>query len=191
MKTGWLEKLKKPGKDQILILLLAGVLLLVIALPAEEEKEPEDRSDSAEQQIQESSRIPAQQEERQELENRLQELLCQVQGIGKTQVMITLKSDGKKIVEKDKEQSQDGAESTAEGGNGSGLSVRSSESTVYQRDGSGAEIPYVSEQQAPEIAGVLVVAQGGGDASAAKEITEAVMALFGVEAHKIKVMKME
>ncbi len=187
----WLEKLKRPGKDQILILLLAGILLLVIALPAEEEGEPEDAPGSAKLQAQESGSDPAQTGEQQKLENRLQELLCHVQGVGKAQVMITLKSDGKKIVEKDKEQSQDGGGGTAEDGTGAGISARSSESTVYQRDGSGAEIPYVSEQQTPEIAGVLVVAQGGGNASIAKEITEAVMALFGVEAHKIKVMKME
>ncbi len=185
----WFEKLKRPGKDQVLIFLLTGVLLLVIALPAAEDGKPEGPADSGE--IQEESEVLAQQEGSRELENRLQELLCHVQGVGKTQVMITLKSDGKRIVEKDREQSRDGAGSAADGGEGSEVSVRSSENTVYQRDGSGAEIPYVSEQQAPEIDGVLVVAQGGGEASTAKEITEAVMALFGVEAHKIKVMKME
>lgn len=185
----WLEKLRKPGRDQILILLLTGILLLVIALPAEKDGGPEDVSDPA--QVQKNSEASLQQEEGQALERRLQELLSHVRGVGKTQVMITLKSDGKKIVEKDREQSRDGGESTADGSAGAGGSVRGSESTVYQRDGSGAEIPYVSEQQMPEIAGVLVVAQGGADASVAKEITEAVMALFGVEAHKIKVMKME
>ena len=40
----WLEKLKKPGRDQILILLLAGILLLVIALPAEENSESGEAS---------------------------------------------------------------------------------------------------------------------------------------------------
>ena len=40
------------------------------------------------------------------------------------------------------------------------------------------------------IRGVLVVAQGGGDPVIVQNITEAVMALFGIEAHKIKVMKM-
>lgn len=43
----------------------------------------------------------------------------------------------------------------------------------------------------PEIRGVLVVAQGGGDPVAVQQIQEAVMALFRVEAHKIKVMKMK
>ena len=43
----------------------------------------------------------------------------------------------------------------------------------------------------PEVSGVLVVAEGGDDPVTVREITEAVQALFGIEAHKIKVMKMD
>ena len=48
----------------------------------------------------------------------------------------------------------------------------------------------MTETLEPEISGVLVVAEGGGRIKTVQEITDAVMALFGVEAHKIKVMKM-
>ena len=42
----------------------------------------------------------------------------------------------------------------------------------------------------PEVLGVLVVAKGGDNPVTVREITEAVQALFGIEVHKIKVMKM-
>lgn len=42
-----------------------------------------------------------------------------------------------------------------------------------------------------EILGVLVVAQGADSPQTIKNIQDAVMALFQVEAHKIKVMKMK
>ena len=41
----------------------------------------------------------------------------------------------------------------------------------------------------PQVRGVLVIAEGGGDPVIIEEIQEAVMALFHLEAHKIKVMK--
>ena len=41
-----------------------------------------------------------------------------------------------------------------------------------------------------ELQNYMASYQGAGDSAKAAEITEAVMALFGVEAHKIKVMKM-
>ena len=49
--------------------------------------------------------------------------------------------------------------------------------------------PYVTRETAPEIEGVLVVAQGAGSSSVKTEIYEAVQALFNVPAHKIKVLK--
>ena len=41
------------------------------------------------------------------------------------------------------------------------------------------------------VTGVLVAAQGADNSVVSRNIVEAVMALFQVEAHKIKVMKMK
>ena len=61
---------------------------------------------------------------------------------------------------------------------------------MYTQDGNGGRVPYVIEEMEPQIQGILVVAEGGDNSQVVQNITEAVMALFGVEAHKIKVMKM-
>lgn len=180
----WLEKMKGMKKDQILILFLTGILLLVISLPTERQTESAGATDET------TGEIPALfPSKTQELEQKLEAILSRVCGVGKAKVMITLRSDGKKIVEKDKEESVRTQEPDE---NVSGSSESSSqENTVLQRDGDGAETPYVSETFEPEIAGVLVIAQGAGNPQTVSDITQAVMALFGVEAHKIKVMKME
>ncbi len=47
--------------------------------------------------------------------------------------------------------------------------------------------PYVICRQMPKIEGVVVVAQGGGNAKTVTEISNAVMSLFPVEAHKVVV----
>ena len=114
-----------------------------------------------------------------------------MEGIGKTRVMLTLKSEGRKIVEKDVEQSDRTEGNSEENQNSQAEEHSTNESTVLQRDAVGNETPYITEELEPEISGVLVIAQGAGNAQTVSEITDAVMALFGVEAHKIKVMKME
>lgn len=178
----WLENLSGKKKDSILILLLLGILLLVITVPSGESGMTEEREES--QQI-----LPL--DEAQILEQRLQNILSQVSGAGKTKVMITLKSGGKKIVEKDIERAEEHENADQEGVTGGSETISQKESTVLEKNGQGNETPYVTEELAPEIEGVLVISQGAGSTFVISEITEAVMALFGVEAHKIKVMKME
>lgn len=184
MGKRWMEKIGSFKKEQILILVLAGALLLVIAIPTETPEEETIQSEPVVEAAAADSRAK-------ELESRLQQILEQVEGVGKTKVMLTLKSEGRKIVEKDLEQAQ-GKEESGQGESGV-LSEESSnsEATVYEKDSRGNETPYVTEELEPEIAGVLVIAQGAGDSAVVCGITEAVMALFGIEAHKIKVMKME
>ena len=188
----WIDRLKHLKKEQLMILLLCGVLLLVIAVPTEEAPQPQGSLAAQTERAQQNETPKETSESRiRQLERQLKSILSQVEGIGKTEVMLTIKSDGKKIVEKDVEQSRGKEENQGEDAAAVSDQDSSSESTVYQRDSQGNESPYVTEELAPQIEGVLVIAQGAGNASVAAEITEAVMALFGVEAHKIKVMKME
>ena len=43
----------------------------------------------------------------------------------------------------------------------------------------------------PVVEGVVVVAQGGDRPEVSKNITEAIVALFDIEPHKIKIVKMK
>ena len=124
------------------------------------------------------------------LEKRLTNALESVDGVGRTEIVITLKSSGQKIVEKDQSINNQSDSNTNEAGITNSSETKSSDGTsIYERQSDGTEIPYVSKELTPEIAGVLVVADGGDNAVVVKNITDAIRALFGVEAHKIKIMK--
>ncbi len=49
---------------------------------------------------------------------------------------------------------------------------------------------YTAQKSYPEVEGVFVVSQGGDDSSVKLAITEAIQALFGIDVHKIKIVKM-
>ena len=59
------------------------------------------------------------------------------------------------------------------------------------RSGQKGQAPYVSKEVAPRVEGVVVVAEGGDDAVAVQNITESVQALFGIDTHKIRIVKKE
>ncbi|MFA9375487.1 MAG: stage III sporulation protein AG [Lachnotalea sp.] len=191
----WKNKLRKFDfknikKDNLLIVLLAGILLIVVAFPTTNNKSgkkvPDTSDDSTT--VQEKTETLSYIEEQ---EKRLEEVLSKVQGVGEVKVMITLKSSKELIVEKDTPTTSSTAlEEDAEGGKRNTADKTASEVTVYDQDNDGGSTPYVVKELEPEIEGIIVIAKGGDDPVIIKNISDAILALFQVEAHKIKVMKM-
>ena len=102
------------------------------------------------------------------MEQRLEEVLREVDGVGEVKVMITLRSCGAYIVEKDTRtsnsqntQDQSGDKSTAD-------AQDFEENTVFEKQENGAETPYVKEITEPEVEGVIVAAEGGNNAKTAR-----------------------
>ncbi|CUX43244.1 stage III sporulation protein AG [Clostridium sp. C105KSO13] len=184
------EKRKFPGKTQLLIILLVGILLVVIAIPVPGRKATgaaENTEDAGKKSVSPSD---SQEEYAQYLERRISKALEHVQGVGKAEVMITLKSSGQNIVEKDQKSSnQNTNEEDSSGGTRSVKENTADKTSIYEQSSDGSSSPYVSKRLTPEIEGVIVIAQGGDNAVVVENITEAIQALFGVEAHKIKIMK--
>ena len=185
-----LEKLSHMRKDQLLIFFLVGVLLLVIALPSgTKEKE----KDSRHSEIDGEEAVGTQAEEQdyaRYLERRLEETLSQLDGAGNVRVMVTLQSSAQKIVEKDTQGERDAiTEEDSQGGRRTSENTSHQETTVYEGMGEKSQEPYVSKELTPRVEGVVVLAEGGENALVKRNITEAIQALFGIDTHKIRIMK--
>ena len=113
-----------------------------------------------------------------------------VEGVGKVKVMLTLKSSEEKVVEKDSQREENEiTEEDSKGGSRVSEDRSLSHTSIYEQKSDGTQTPYVSKEMVPEIEGMVIAADGGDDPVVVKNLTEAVQALFGVEAHKIKIMK--
>jgi len=169
------KKYWPPRKDQLFILVLLGLLLAVIAIPAEGDKKVSQDTKKEENSGADTLEAEPVTDYESRMEQKLQELLARVEGVGKVRVMLTFEGTGEKKVEKDRSISTDASQ----------------EETVYEEYGSSERTPYVTFETNPKVEGVLVIAEGGGNSRIKQEILEAAQALFGIEAHKIKIMKME
>lgn len=188
MESKVIAALKKVKREQWIVCGLAGILLLVIALPVGKSDSEEKQAGEAAPAIQDTAASSL----REEYESQLTRILSQVQGVGQVAVTVTMESTGKKLVEKDKpEEIQNSTQKDAEGSQSSSESSSIQETTVYEEKEDGSQTPYITSETFPEIRGVLVVAEGGDNPVLVQQIQEAVMALFHVEAHKIKVLKMK
>lgn len=192
-------------RDNMIILVLSGVLVFIIAMPMESRDEvkqegvgaspyttaePEKPGNTAETDETQSAAAMDGEEYLAYQEKRLTEALTNVAGVGRVQVMITLKSSREAVVERETPVSRSATNETdSQGGNRVISQVETGDSVVYRSEGTDSE-PFVIKTLTPEIEGVLVVAEGAGSGTVNRTVTAIVQALFGVEAHKVSVVKM-
>jgi len=206
-----LEPPKWFRRDNLLILVLLGVLLFIVALPVKKEDPAATDTgmeiteqynagiltSSGQQNVAQQEKVDvgtwavtadSTEEYAAYLEGKLKKMLESVRGVGEVEVMITLESSEERIVEKDMtaERSQTEEQDSA-GGTRTVSSSNTGYQTVYQEGSQGS--PFVVKTITPKVEGVLVVAEGAGKGNMTGEITQVVQALFGVEAHKVKVLE--
>ncbi len=109
-----------------------------------------------------------------QLENRMQQVLGQIEGAGKTTVMITLDSSCENIYAVDEKTGGTAGEETHH---------------ILLNTANG-EDALIEMTWQPEIRGVAVVCEGGGNVAVASRVTEMVSVLLGVSTNRISVAKM-
>lgn len=176
-----LEPPKWFRRDNLLILVLLGVLLFIIALPVKKEDSAATDTgteiteqynagiltSSGQQNVAQQDTVyvgtqavtaGSMEEYAAYLEGKLKKMLESVQGVGEVEVMITLESSEERIVEKDMtaERSQTEEQDSA-GGTRTVSSSNTGYQTVYQEGSQGS--PFVVKTITPKVEGVLVVAK--------------------------------
>lgn len=189
--------IKEIGLEKLIVIFLCGVFLLILSLPKSENNSPNSTTSLQENiqttGVQLSSKGTSSTEEYEErMENKIEEILKEVEGIGHVKVMITVKSSKEKVTLKDTPYSEETIkESDSAGGTRESKNRKTEEETVLVDGNSQTAVPYVLKEIEPEIEGVLVLAENGNNATLKNEIIEAIQVLFNVPSHKIKVMKMQ
>lgn len=162
--TGKLGKFKYP----VLVLLL-GLLLMLLPGRSGQDETPE----------------PTQEAETLSLaveEARLSDLLSKIQGAGKVEVMLSLRTGQRTEYQTDTQLQTEtgGAEELR----------RQEDSTVLYGAGSGSQQALVRHVEAPQYLGALVVCQGADDPTVRLDLVQAVSSVTGLGADQITVVKM-
>ncbi|MCM1040026.1 MAG: stage III sporulation protein AG [Ruminococcus sp.] len=197
----------KLRKDQLLVMILCGILLCVVAVPfpqkdssSGQNKSGISDSDSGimegSRQMQNTESVSAEPETGYDLsytdywEGKLEEALSTIEGAGSVEVLITLKESEEKILEKDIPQEiKQTQEQDAEGGSRTVTENRLEESTVFTVNEAGQDVPYVRKTIQPVVEGVVVIVQGADSEMVKENIIETIKVLFGIDTNKIRVVK--
>ena len=149
----------------VVLILLAGILLMLLPTGGNEQ------GGKTEEGSRETFSL-------EETERKMEEVLGKIQGTGKLQVMLTLKSGPRVELAEDVDRSQSGED----------MSRRSETVTLNRGSGSGEDV-YVTNRFYPIYQGALVVCEGAEQAAVRLAVTEAVAALTGLSSDRITVVK--
>ena len=182
------------NRNNLLILVLVGILLMVIAIPVDTKKSGKEEENKGQiTGVTQKENLGEEGDEglwtdTKETEKRLNEILSKVDHAGKVEVMITYSSSEELVVEKDYPSYRKQITSEENGKTQNEHQYEYKESTVYTTNGE-YTVPYVKKTFAPKVEGVLIVAEGAGNGTVNKNLTEAAQVLLGIEAHQVKVIK--
>lgn len=125
------------------------------------------------------------------LEKRLEKEFTKIDGVGKIEVIIMLKTSGEIVINKDvPNSSSDTEELDAQGGKRLMTQKEQQEATVLINNSDGSTKPIILKELEPQISGIVIIAEGGDDIVVKNNLINAAKVLLDVPVHKIEVMKM-
>lgn len=186
MKEKWKELIgKKEGRKDWFgtafpILLGLGVIFLILSNTHISKQEASIQTESNKSQTQTGQ--PDTYADR--LTQNLEEAFSQMDGVGKVKVLLTLEDSGEVVVLQDLDYAQtEQEESDASGASRKTLEKQQQTETV--RDAQ--DQPYILRENAPEIRGVLILAEGAESSVVRQQLLMAAQVLLGISANEVHI----
>ena len=170
-KAGIKKLFGKKNNFLIILIIIIGILLLVYPFGKQDSSAEKDTAENT---------VQTQPSEK-ELEKRLEEILGKVSGVGDVSVMVVYSTGGEKTLAY--ETNEETRETT------SGQKKKDTQEKKQTQAVLEGDAPVIVKETYPEIQGVIVAAEGAGDAKLKLDIMEAVKTVLGIDSYKVKVLK--
>ena len=122
-------------------------------------------------------------------EQHLEKMLEKMDGVGKVCVVVSLQSSEELILEKNAPYRRQTTDETRSGEQSKTTETESDSQVVFYENSDGRQVPIVVRRCAPTVKGIVVLAQGADRPGIREKISQLLVALFGIDEHKIKVAK--
>lgn len=189
----WFGEGAEPGKGKnprftrlVLILGIAGMLLIGLS-------ECRMGNQSLKSDAPEETQGPISADEyARKLENRLLDVLEQMDGVGKAKVLITMEDTGESVYATQEKETSDNRSSYGEGGGGL-QSIQTSrtgeQSYLLVENQDGKRQALLVSRSEPKVKGVIVICEGAEQPSVRESVTEAVKTVLHISANRVYVAK--
>ena len=125
------------------------------------------------------------------MEEKLEDILSNVKGVGRVKVMITYSKTSKIIPMYDEDSSTSITEEKDSGGGTRIVNETASKKDIIYKETDGVKTPITQSVINPAIEGAIIAAEGAGDANIKTNIIQAVEAVTGIATYKIQVLELK
>ncbi|MDF2988169.1 MAG: hypothetical protein K0R50_3679 [Eubacterium sp.] len=124
-----------------------------------------------------------------EMEENLGAILSKIKGAGKVEVMITFVSGSESVPAVDVNTSENNTQEKDKEGGSRTIKQSDRENSIVYEENQGVKKPFIVKELLPKVKGVVIVADGAGEAEIKSNLAKATEALLDVAAHKIQVFQ--
>lgn len=175
LQAFWRSFCNSQNRVRLLVavgLLGMGLILCSELLAGEEPKKSEPATEQPEQQ-------QNTQQSEQQLQQRLEEIISQIDGVGECSVMLTFEESERSVYAVEDSVSQERDRQTNSG------SSSSQKKLVLVENGEGGNQPVLEKTVRPQVNGVVVVCQGAKSVTVCQQVTEAVTTVLGIRSTQV------
>ena len=181
---------KKKIENLVVFLIILIITVIAINLIWNDE-EKESQEDLLKKELSNVNNIEDNSNAENNLEEKLENILTKLNGVGKVNVLITY-SESNQVIAMYNENSKESTteEEDTSGGKRTIQEVDTSKDIAYKEE-NGNKIPVTEKIIMAKIEGAVIIAEGAKDASVKTNIVQAVEAVTGLGTHKIQVFEMK
>lgn len=171
----------KKGTTILLIAGLAGMVLILLSTMWPSSAGKSSRS---------SSSAISSDEYAAKLQKQLESIIGKIDGVGRVQVLVTVESGVQYVYEQNQKSASDkSSTSQTDGGTQTQENNSNEQNPVIVDNASGGQSPLVRTELQPAVKGVVVVCDGGDNATVKENVTDAIMTALDLPSTHISVSK--
>lgn len=125
------------------------------------------------------------------LEQKLESILSQIQGVGEVQVFINYSESSETVAMYNENTKTSTTEETDTSGGTRKVESKDSQKELVYQEENGEKTPIIQKTVQPKIEGAIITAKGASNATVKTNIVQAVEAATGLATHKIQVFEMK
>lgn len=197
LKAQFTYKTEKNNKRKIenLVVFLILLIITVIAINTiwggeQEEVKQEDTNSTYKQLANNIDNSNNEEINEYNLEENLEDILSNIYGVGKVDVLITYSETSEVVAMYNEQQTATSTEETDTDGGVRKIEETDSSKEIIYEEKDGEKTPITQKVVMPKIEGAIVTAEGAGDVNIKTNIIEAVSAATGLATYKIQVFEM-